>query len=63
MNCNYFYFLHLVIADKFYDIRNFGIEIVDKWEKGILTKNENVIRIQDQGLEFSLKTTIKALFR
>jgi hypothetical protein len=52
----------LVIADKFYDIRNFGIEIVDKWEEGIYSRNENVVRIQEQGLEFSLKTTIKALF-
>jgi hypothetical protein len=39
------------------------MEIVKRWEEGIVSRNENVVRIQDQSFEFSLKATIKALFR
>ncbi|RGB39123.1 cytochrome P450 [Rhizophagus diaphanus] len=51
-----------VIIDKYHDMRNFGVEIVDNWEKSIVLKHENVVRMQEQGLEFSLKATIQALF-
>ncbi|GBC05475.1 hypothetical protein RclHR1_06240011 [Rhizophagus clarus] len=51
-----------VIIDKFHDMRNFGVEIVEKWEKNIVLRHEDVVRMQDQSLEFSLKATIKALF-
>ncbi|CAG8476830.1 7328_t:CDS:2 [Funneliformis mosseae] len=50
-------------ADQYNDIRNLGVEMIDKWEKNIVFKHENVIRMQDQSLEFSLKATIKALTR
>lgn len=43
-------------------MRNFGVEIVERWEKNIVLKHENVVRMQDQCLEYSLKATTKALF-
>lgn len=57
MNCS-----DLVIIEKYNDMRNFGIDIVENWEKSIVLKHENVVRMQDQGLEFSLKATTQALF-
>ncbi|CAI2170930.1 4674_t:CDS:2 [Funneliformis geosporum] len=48
-------------AGQYNDIRTLGVEMIDRWEKNIVLKHENVIRMQDQSLEYSFKATIKAL--
>ncbi|CAG8611051.1 13841_t:CDS:2, partial [Racocetra fulgida] len=51
---------HEVLRAKYEDMRSVGVDLIKRWEER-LNSQDNVIRLQEQGLEYSLRVTSKAL--
>ncbi|CAG8719577.1 27880_t:CDS:2, partial [Racocetra persica] len=52
---------HEVLKAKYEDMRSVGVDLIKRWEESLNSQDNVIIKLQEQGLEYSLRVTSKAL--
>ncbi|CAB4471430.1 unnamed protein product [Rhizophagus irregularis] len=52
---------HDVIVAKYPTLRNLALEFIERWEKVVMNDKNSIIKMQEECLEFSLRTTLNVI--